>query len=329
MAAKPKRIVNHVALVVDASGSMQGKETLVVQEVKRLIQQFQDKKDQETRVSLYTFNYDTKILFGDIRADMCEKDFLYYPNGGTALTDAILTATKDLLARKPKRGTNTAYLVMVITDGEENSSHAVPVDVKWYAQRDNVTITLLGPPTIRSYARQAGISEGNVLVWDGTTDTDFRRATTHTNSSIHAYTVSRASGQSKVQDFYSIDLSKVTAGNLQQLVDMKSEFRRYVVPGETTIAAFVEAKTRRPYLKGSSFYQLTKPELIQHHKELLVEDRDTDKIYGGEEARKVLGIPKYTNAKVAPKNLSHYTVFVQSTSANRKLVRGTNVLVRR
>jgi hypothetical protein len=50
-------------------------------------------------------------------------------------------------------------------------------------------------------------------------------------------------------------------------------------------------------------------------------------VYMGEDARRMLGLPTSGVAKVRPGNHSSFDVFVQSTSLNRKLVRGTKLLV--
>jgi hypothetical protein len=48
-------------------------------------------------------------------------------------------------------------------------------------------------------------------------------------------------------------------------------------------------------------------------------------VYGGDDARQLLGLPD-GDARIQIQNLATYQVFIQSTSVNRKLVRGTNIL---
>ena len=80
------------------------------------------------------------------------------------------------------------------------------------------------------------------------------------------------------------------------------------------------------YQKGCAFYQLTKSELIQDYKGCYVRDRKTGDIYGGDDARQVLGLPD-SKARITPVMLGQFDVFVQSTSYTRKLVPGTSLLV--
>jgi len=100
------------------------------------------------------------------------------------------------------------------------------------------------------------------------------------------------------------------------------------VPRETEIREFVVEKLGQ-YRVGDAFYQLTKKEMVQTQKALLLMEKGKGAIYGGPEARDLIGLPTGVNAKVEPGNHANYDIFVQSTSTNRKLVRGTKLLVRK
>ncbi len=92
----------------------------------------------------------------------------------------------------------------------------------------------------------------------------------------------------------------------------------------------MEEKTKSPYIPGSVFYQLTKTEKIQPQKMVLIMKKGGKGIYGGDEARGLIGLPAsedWIEAKVKPGNHANFEIFVQSSSINRKLVRGTKVLV--
>ena len=77
---------------------------------------------------------------------------------------------------------------------------------------------------------------------------------------------------------------------------------------------------------GRGFYEFTKTETIQGHKEIILMDRKTGDFFEGEKARELLGLPSGETARVRPTALEKYAVFVQSTSANRKLMKGTKFL---
>lgn len=77
---------------------------------------------------------------------------------------------------------------------------------------------------------------------------------------------------------------------------------------------------------GRGFYEFTKRETIQGHKEVVLVDRRTGDMFTGPGARAMIGLPTGHDARLAPKALADYRVFVQSTSANRKLKGGTGFL---
>jgi len=55
-------------------------------------------------------------------------------------------------------------------------------------------------------------------------------------------------------------------------------------------------------------------------------DRKTGDLFSGERAREVLGLPPGETVRIRPTSLEKYVVFVQSTSANRKLLGGSKFL---
>ena len=77
---------------------------------------------------------------------------------------------------------------------------------------------------------------------------------------------------------------------------------------------------------GRGFYEFTKTETIQGRKEVVLMDRKTGDLYSGERARELLGLPEGETVRIRPANLAKYIVFVQSTSANRKLMGGSKFL---
>jgi hypothetical protein len=114
----------------------------------------------------------------------------------------------------------------------------------------------------------------------------------------------------------------------RELEDVASECSVYTVTAEEEISDFVERKTRKLYVRGSAYYQLTKNEIVQPNKKVLIMEKGKRAIYGGVEAREMIGLPDGAKAKVTPGNHANYDIFVQSTSSNRKLVRGTKLIVR-
>ena len=104
-----------------------------------------------------------------------------------------------------------------------------------------------------------------------------------------------------------------------------SRFQVLDVDDDCAIKEFVEDNCL-PFKKGRGFYEFTKPETIQDYKEVVIMDRRTGEMFSGGYARSLLGIPIGATARVHPDSLTKYRGFVQSTSANRKLVGGTSFL---
>jgi hypothetical protein len=82
------------------------------------------------------------------------------------------------------------------------------------------------------------------------------------------------------------------------------------------------------YVKGTAFYQLTKPEdVVQDYKILLVLDKKSGAVYSGRDARTLLGLPTSGNCKIIPGNHGNFEVYIQSTSINRKLPGGSKLVI--
>lgn len=101
-----------------------------------------------------------------------------------------------------------------------------------------------------------------------------------------------------------------------------SRFQVLHVDEDIPIKLFIE-KMGVHYKAGRGFYEITKPELIQEYKEVILENIFTGDKFTGSEARVFLGVPYGIRAMAGPKRSSEYRVFVQSTSYNRKLIHGT------
>jgi hypothetical protein len=223
-----------------------------------------------------------------------------------------------------------------ITDGEENSSvvyswRNVVKDMKDLRECGNWTFTFLVPPKKKShFVNQYGIESGNVMEWD-TTESGLKQAEEQTTTGLFNYYEARSIGGQSVKNFYDVkvDLSKVNNLGQAGLNDLSNQFKKYNVDKECTSKELC-GNLGITYKPGKVFYELTKPEKVQPTKQVLVIERGKQKIYGGAEARHLIGLPDNQYAKVDLYNLANYRVFVESRagSGNRILVRGTDVLVK-
>jgi len=103
-----------------------------------------------------------------------------------------------------------------------------------------------------------------------------------------------------------------------------SRFQMLHVDEDIAINEFVRS-TGATFRIGRGFYELTKPELIQERKEVVLRDKRTGYMFSGNKARDMIGMPYGMRGKVYPKE-TEYDVFIQSTSANRKLIGNTRFL---
>lgn len=114
----------HVAFVIDSSGSMMGSEKDVIGGFKKTIEEQKAVKDGECIVSLYEFASDVKQVYLGKKLDEVE-DIDYKVGGMTRLYDGIGTAVDEIgrwLADKPEDERPSKNLIVIITDGGENSS---------------------------------------------------------------------------------------------------------------------------------------------------------------------------------------------------------------
>jgi hypothetical protein len=115
--------------------------------------------------------------------------------------------------------------------------------------------------------------------------------------------------------FAAADLHAVPPGRFQMLA----------VDNDTPIKDLVVENGLR-FKKGRGFYEFTKTETIQAGKEVVLMDKKTGDRFSGLKARELLGLPVGESTRIRPTSLEKYAVFVQSTSANRKLMGGTRFL---
>lgn len=346
--APSKRLRNRVAFVVDASSSMIHLKDKTIEVFNNQISELKAKAvetGQETLISVYTF----ADLVTRVQHQVWHEgvQFLaphtYLVNGNTALIDATGMAISDLAAEPNPADVETSYLIVVLTDGGENASKlwnksTLPALVQQKQLTDMWTLAVLCPPGGRNSVRYGmSIPNGNIREWE-LSNRGMEEVGRVATASIGQYYASRGAGQTSVKTFFT-DLSKVTKQDLNKLDDLSQQFKAWTVDKHgPQVSEFVNAcLAQNPslhamcgptYRIGNAYYELTKPEKVQAAKELLVMDRTTKRIYGGQQARTLLGLPWGEDVRLKPGNHANYRVFVKSTSTNRRLVMGTALLYR-
>lgn len=114
----------HICFVVDESGSMYDSVKDVVGGFKQIIDEQKRVKEGRCAVSLYTFADSVKEIF--VGKDVNDVDtIVYHPHGCTAMNDGIGTAIDNIgkwLDNMPEDEKPSKNLIVIMTDGEENSS---------------------------------------------------------------------------------------------------------------------------------------------------------------------------------------------------------------
>lgn len=342
---RKKPLVNHVALVTDHSDSMNGCRESAKNARNHVLQQTKtESKAQKQKTTVTAVEFPAATWTGDGRRSRVVlssapvenvQEITSYPvHGITPLFDGIGHAIEilDNIVVNPKE--NTSFLVVTITDGQNNDSErytesSIRALIQERMARGNWTFVFQVPPGHRNaFHARYGVPLDNIIEWENTIQGTLD-ASVQTCSGLSNYYNARSQGHTQTQAFYT-DLSKVTPTKLhQKLDDISHEFRSLTVSNENNIRDFVEEKTKKEYVKGQAFYQLMKPEKIQPQKEILILEKKTKHIWGGDAARNLIKLPTTDTIKVVPGNHANYEIFVQSTSVNRKLSRGTKVLVRK
>lgn len=296
----------NLCLVVDRSGSMERNWTQAVKEVER-----QKKLHANNLLTFQLLAFNDTVQRTDTLNNLA-------PSGSTALNDAIIDAIGIVVNSTNK----SPWLVVVITDGEENASLYTRDLVKQQiAKLKNTTMCLIGPQGIKSYTNSIGIPDGNVTQWDPSVG--FSGVTNSLNIGTQSYYAARSSGQTSVRSFFAdVDPNKV-----QKLSPSTESFHIWPVTNVDYIEPFCNLRLSKhgiSYEKGRAFYQLSKSEKVQASKSIVIQGPDGT-IYTGINARKAIGVPE-GEIRLKPGKINDYEVFVQSTSHTRKLIPGTKVL---
>ena len=334
---KPKQnleqnYINHIGLVIDQSLSMNSLKNEVIKvtdnQVSYLAKRSQE-LDQETRATLYLFNDSVDCIHYD--KDVLRLPSLanrYRPNGMTALVDATLKCIGDL-EKTPELYGDHAFLIYVITDGEENASTS---NYRMLSQRlsklrDNWTVAVLVPNQQGVFeAKKFGFPAQNISIWD-TTAKGLVEAGNVIRKATDTWMENRSKGVRGSTNLFQLDVSNLdvyTVNNTLQHLN-PNQYHLLNVRTDSTIRPFVEYALGS-YRLGSAYYQMTKKETIQANKLICVIDKNTGVVYTGTPARNLLGLPDY-KIDVKPADHNRYDIYVQSTSVNRKLIAGTKVLV--
>ncbi|WP_221361624.1 vWA domain-containing protein [Streptomyces beigongshangae] len=337
--------INHVALVLDASSSMSHLSRKVVEVADQQIAYLARRSrelDQETRVTVYVFADEVKCVIYDkdvLRMPSLKQ--LYRASGMTALLAAALKSQWELAQTAQLYGDHS-FLTFVLTDGQENASHRCPdapsrdprelvraVAEMIETQQDNWTLAVLVPDQMgKREAMQCGFPKDNIAIWDATSTQGLQEAGQVIQQATEKFMVGRTKGIRGSRAVFSTGAETVNKDTIEAAgltpVD-PSKYQLISVARDAAIRDWV-VECGHTYRTGGAFYQLSKSEKVQARKQISVLEKKTDRVYTGPEARALLGLPD-VEVRIKPDHNDDFTIFVQSTSVNRKLVPNTRLLL--
>ncbi|MFG3224063.1 VWA domain-containing protein [Kitasatospora sp. NPDC048194] len=355
-----KHKVNHVSLVVDKSGSMRQHQEQLIRVVDEFVKGLQEESDRlghETRISLYAFDHEVQNLVWDMDVKHLPslRGLYRVDNGATALIEAAVKSVDDLKNIWEGYGEHS-FLQVVVTDGEENASgcsesgqmhihmpggRGTAVLQGWMGRirtamddlPDHWTSAILVPNSLaKRTAQEYGFPAGNIAIWDADSSQGVEEAIGTVKSAATSFLRGREKGVRGTRNLFAMGQDLNTADVKANLAALDTgKYILIPVDQPTPIRDFVTS-AGHAYTTGCAFYELSKREKIQGGKQLAVAEKDpatgrmTGRVFSGPAARRLLGLPA-AEATVRPGENPSYTVFVQSTSVNRKLVPGTKLLV--
>lgn len=262
------------------------------------------------------------------------KDF--NPSGLTPLFDSVYRAIKKLEELDDGKE-DTSFVISVVTDGYENNSRdpGVPTTVRLIKEKtatDRWTFTFLVPNGMEDqFAIRFNIPRGNVRGWDTKTAEGTKEAFITSSVAYRGFFKAKsavgAGKKMSSKSFYSstADLTVRTARS--ELSEITRQVVFYTANTDRNIREFI-LDAGKEWIKGAAFYALIKTEKkVQPYKMVALRVKTSGKVYSGQAARDMLGIGQATGTvRLVPGDHGKFDVFIQSTSINRKIPAGTEVL---
>jgi hypothetical protein len=168
----------------------------------------------------------------------------------------------------------------------------------------------------------------NIAVWDATSAAGVQEVGETIRRATDSFMDGRTRGVRGTRSLFSTGIDAVNVSTVHANLTPLNSGAYDILPvhNDSAIKDYVISRGLR-YTIGKGFYQLTKTETIQSQKQVAIREKTSGKVYWGDAARDLLGLPRDTAVRVKPDVNPEYDVFVQSTSVNRKLLKDTDLLV--
>jgi hypothetical protein len=324
----------YIGIARDHSGSMSSLRQPAMKDYNdtvRVVKESSSENNIDTIASVVSLGGSVKREVVNSGIDRLKPITSYSASGGTPLFDAVGELIEILEKTPDSKNKDVTFLVMAITDGEENTSiywngAKLGSKLRQLQATDRWTFVFRVP---RGYARNLeglGIPSGNIQEWDQT-ERGLREASVVTQSAISNYYGGVSRGVTSSKSFYS-NLSGVSSNKVTTVMkSITGEVKIFKVDSRLDIVSFFVMNTRKQYQKGTAFYQLMKPEkAVQDYKVIVIRNKITKAVYAGESARDLLNLPTVGTIRLRPGDHGEWDIYIQSTSTNRILLPGTTAL---
>ena len=208
------KLKNYIAIVLDESGSMGLIWSETINTFNEQIQVIKkNSEDMETMVSLQTFNTTVpKPRLWNVSDSKLQpisiKD--YKPDGMTALHDAIGRTITELKKTPDADDPTVSFLLIIISDGEENHSKYPPLGwknniaplIKEIQSTGKWTVTYLGAnQDLVKVSDELGIAKGNLMKFDASSK-GMKEAGFTVSMGLNNFYDVRRKGNSRMDNFY-------------------------------------------------------------------------------------------------------------------------------
>lgn len=346
----------NISVLLDNSASMRGLTTDVRNIGMTLLDTARAKTDEhhQIRMSYHQFKLtygpvvngddalETFIEAGDVKNISRSRISTYNPSTNTPLRAALYRMIEKI---KESSKADESQLIYVLTDGLDNGSganyspHALQTLIKNCEEKGNWTFVILCPASMTDQVQKNGFPEGNVRAWEATKAGAADVADVSTRGLNH-YLGLRSRGVTATKKFFTEVKSE--AEIIKALKDETSDYYSWSVDTtkgkqiregveyDGSIKSFVADVKGKSFDVGKGYYQLTKRERVQARKNILLRHKKTGKIYGGPRAKEMIGLPAISDEMtINPGNNGWFEIYIQSTSDNRILARGSRLLYKK
>lgn len=327
---------NYIGMSRDHSGSMSSIAKAATRDYNETVASIKEAAvatNQDTIVSVVRFGSTVTREVVNSNVHVLQPLERYSCSGMTALFDSVVELINIMKTAPDYNDPDVSFLIMATTDGQENQSRTTGPQLaemmRTLIATDRWTFVFRVPRGGARTLIQMGIPEGNILEWDQT-ERGMQQAAQANKQAYSEYFTGRSTGMKSTTKFYA-NMADVTIEEVKSsLTDISTEVQFIPVTAaddQAFIRPFVEAKLGEAMVRGGAFYQLVKTEpKVQANKRIAIRDKKTGAVYAGDAARQMLALPTIGTVRLAPDELGDYEVFIQSTSVNRKLDAGSNLM---